>query len=461
MKNNFLLFKEKMEKQKLPATVIDTFQYYYEKLVAGETGILSENDILPVETNEIPDVEKLECNAAGRAALKKTAFIKLNGGLGTSMGMPGPKSLLEVKKGLSFLDIILKQSESEKGIKIPLVLMNSFSTHKPTLDALSKALSPDKVPLSFIQHKFPKVLKKNLSPAVWDKNPELEWNPPGHGDIYIALITSGMLPKLLDMGIIYAFISNSDNLGAVIDKNILGYFAENNFPFMMEVTDRSQSDKKGGHLAKLRKGGLILREIAQCPENEIKSFQDINRYKYFNTNNIWINLIFLKEILKKEKILQLPMIRNPKKLDPTDDSSPDVFQIETAMGSAISLFKGASAVRVKRDRYIPVKKCNDLLAVWSDCYKYTPEHRIVLNPQRKFGPIIDLDSKYYSKINQFRERFPCAPSLLECNSLIIKGDVRFEKNVVIKGDVIIENRSDKQFVIKQRTVINKNLITEG
>ncbi len=120
-----------------------------------------------------------------------------------------------------------------------------------------------------MQHKFPKILQKDYSPASWPKNPKLEWNPPGHGDVYTALLTSGMLDSLLADGIIYAFISNSDNLGARLDESLLGYFAHHQFPFMMEVAEKTPADIKGGHLARHKNGRLILREAAQCPANEL------------------------------------------------------------------------------------------------------------------------------------------------------------------------------------------------
>src|SRR5438105_1204399 len=83
---------------------------------------------------------------------------------------------------------------------------------------------------------------------------ELEWCPPGHGDIYTALVTSGMLDALLDAGYEHAFVSNSDNLGAVLDPRILAWFAAERIPFLMEVADRTEADRKGGHIAQ-RPGG--------------------------------------------------------------------------------------------------------------------------------------------------------------------------------------------------------------
>ena len=451
------LFISKMEAQGLQQIVIDTFAYYYEQVITGETGLLHDREILPVP-DKIANSEDISNYAKlGRKVLKNAVRITLNGGLGTSMGLTGPKSLVKIKNGKTFLDIILRQSENAN---VRLALMNSFSTDKYTHAALSEIKSSVK-PLTFLQHKFPKILREGFAPASWPENPELEWNPPGHGDIYTALFTSGMLRKFLDDGIRYAFISNSDNLGATLDESLLGYFSENRFPFMMEVAERTPADAKGGHLAVYKKNNrLILREAAQCPENELDAFRDITRYRFFNTNNLWINLEFLAELIETRKTVRLPMILNPKTLDPRNENSPGVFQVETAMGAAISLFEDATAVKVPRTRFFPVKKCNDLLALQSDYFLFPDENMLRLNPDRSSDTLrIALDPRFYGKIDQFDEKFRNGvPSLVECESLTIEGDVLFEKNVSIKGNVLIKNRGKSQAVVKEGTLIDSDMI---
>jgi len=453
-------FISKMENEGLSPIVIDTFSYYYKKVVEGETGLVFDRDIDPVSEDEIKDANKLgSWAAAGKKAFKHSVRITLNGGLGTSMGLTGPKSLIDVKDGKTFLEIILQQVQHHN---VKLALMNSFSTHKDTLLALSK-INPPSFPLTFLQHKFPKILQEGMEPSSWPENPDLEWNPPGHGDVYTALYTSGMLKTLLDEGITYAFISNSDNLGAGMDASLLGYFSDNKFPFMMEVAEKTPADLKGGHLARHKTGRLILREIAQCPKEEVGAFKDIRRYGYFNTNNIWINLKFLNDLIEKEKTIRLPMILNPKTLDPRNESSPGVFQVETAMGAAISLFEGATAVKVPRSRFFPVKKCSDLLAVRSDCFVFSKEKNLMINPARilknKSSTMkIDLDPKYYGKIDLLEERFKDGvPSLVDCESLTIEGDVFFQKNVTIKGKVKIKNSKSSHADIKEGSVIEGDL----
>lgn len=449
-------FISKMESAKLHPLVINTFTYYYKKVVSGATGLISDRDIKPVAPDEIEDASRIkEYDESGRKALSRAVIIKLNGGLGTSMGLTRAKSFLKVKNEKTFLEIILKQAER---CRVKLALMNSFSTHEDTIVTLSM-IKPSDSPLLFIQNKFPKILQEDLAPATWPKNPDLEWNPPGHGDIYSAIYTSGVLNSLLKNGIEYAFISNSDNLGATMDESLLGYFSENRLPFMMEVVPRTPSDVKGGHIARHINGRLILRESAQCPQDEMDAFKDIKLYRFFNTNNIWINLKALEKLIEKHNIINLPIIKNQKTLDPRDENSPKVFQVETAMGAAISLFEGATAIRVHTSRFVPVKKCNDLLAIRSDRFVFSKEDNLILNPRISSQTIaIDLDQKYYGKIDLFDERFAEGiPSLIDCESLTIDGDVRFEKNVTIKGEVVIKNIGKSQAVIKEGSVIDKDV----
>ncbi len=453
-------FIDKIRAEGLSENVAESFGYYYRKVVENQKGHICDRDILPVGKNDIPAAEHLEnFSEAGKKALEKTVYITLNGGLGTSMGLKGPKSLIEVKDGWTFLDFKL---EGAKRRGVELVLMNSFSTHEKTMEALNNKAADGRfqIPRTFVQSKFPKIFQKNLAPAVWKKNPSLEWNPPGHGEIYSALHGSGMLRELVEKGKRYAFISNSDNLGARVDEPILGYFVEKGFPFMMEVTQRRPMDAKGGHLACRADGSLVLREIAQCPDDELDAFQDIEKYRFFNTNNLWIDLAFLEKYLEKNRIVRLPMILKPAKLDPRDPTSPDIYQIETAMGAAVSLFKGAAAVNVSKSRFIPVKGHNDLLAISSDCYVVTDHCELALNPVREQAPQIEisLDPAFYKNVDMFFERFRRGvPSLVDCESLTVTGDVFFEENVKIQGRVRVENRSEKPAVVLKNTVIDRDL----
>ncbi|MGV8123850.1 MAG: UTP--glucose-1-phosphate uridylyltransferase [Candidatus Xenobiia bacterium LiM19] len=452
----FSPFYEKMKEERIPDIAIRTFEHYYHRLLEGSDGFIREKDIVPVDS--LPDLESLPARLAeaGQRAVHKTVIIKLNGGLGTSMGLNGPKSLLKVKNDLTFLDIIARQALHEH---IPLLMMNSFATREDTLAALAPYPELAKnFPLDFVQHKVPKVTVSDLSPALWPDNPAHEWCPPGHGDIYTSLLTSGVLDLLLEKGYLYAFVSNSDNLGAVMNRIILGYFSENRIPFLMEVAARTEEDKKGGHLAMYPNGRLLLRESAQCAPADLSSFQDITRHRYFNTNSLWINLHELKTLLEsRENVLELPLIRNTKTIDPRDLTSTPVYQLETAMGAAISLFYASRALRVPRTRFLPVKTTNDLFAVYSDAYVLSSDFRVVLNPNKESGgpPMsINLDPRYYKHIDQLEARFPYGPpSLIECERVTIKGDIEFGRNVEFKYAVELINDTDRQIEIADDSVI--------
>jgi UTP--glucose-1-phosphate uridylyltransferase len=302
----------------------------------------------------------------------------------------------------------------------------------------------------------PKLRADDLRPIGWPADPELEWAPPGHGDLYTALLTSGMLDTLVDRGYRHVFISNSDNLGATLEPRILAWIAREEVPFLMEVTDRTEADRKGGHLARRRGGGLVLREIAQTPEEDLDAFQDIRRHRFFNTNNLWLDLRALAELLDaRGGVLDLPTISNRKTVDPTDPSSPEVIQLETAAGAAISLFEGARALRVSRRRFAPVKTTNDLLVVRSDAYVLTEDARLELAAERaERPPVVDLDRRYYKLLRDFEARFPGgAPSLVACERLTVVGDVVFGGGVVVRGSVTVEHAGSGQLRIPDGAVL--------
>jgi UTP--glucose-1-phosphate uridylyltransferase len=429
---------EKMRREGLPDAAIATFEHYYRQLAEGATGMLPESEIEPVD--ELQDLEALP---GEDTPLDEAVILKLNGGLGTSMGMTRAKSLIEAKDGKSFLDIIARQVlelRRRSGARLPLVLMDSFYTREESLAALARHGLESDVPADFVQHREPKIRADDLMPVEWPADPAQEWCPPGHGDLYTALLTSGMLDALLDRGYRYAFVSNSDNLGAVLEPRILSWMAREALPFVMEVTDRTEADRKGGHIARRPGGGFLLRETAQTPEEDLAALQDISRHRYVNTNNLWVDLRALADVLReREGVLGLPLIVNRKTVDPGDKSTPAVFQLETAMGAAIGVFEGAQPVRVPRRRFSPVKTTEDLLALRSDAYVLADDARVELAPERDgTPPVVDLDDDHYKLLRDFDARFPAgAPSLVACERLWVEGDVTFGAGVVVRGTVTV------------------------
>ncbi len=434
---------EKMRASGAGRSAIDTFRHHLEFLLGGASAFLDETTILPLQ--DLPDSKDFSnYRTAGERLFERTAVIKLNGGLGTSMGLDQPKSLIEVRDGMTFLDLIARQIlelRRATGAEIPLLLMNSLGTRSLSLASLQRypELQLKDLPLDFLQNLVPKIDQETMGPVSFPEQPDFEWCPPGHGDLFTALGASGILDKLLERGIEYVFVCNADNLGAVLSPEILGYMAENHYDFLMEAADRTPADRKGGHLCLIRGEGLALRESAQCPPEESDTFQDIRRYRYFNTNNLWIHLPTLAKIEARfGGVFQLPTILNRKTVDPRNSHTKAVYQLETAMGSAISIFPNATAVRVPRDRFSPVKATVDLLAVRSNAYRLTPDFRIVQDPSRSCPPSIVLDSNYYAMLSDFERHFPSGPpGLLRCTSLEISGEVTFGRNIELEGSVRI------------------------
>lgn len=444
----FAPFAAKMAAAGLPAVAIEAFRLQYEALRRGATGLVREDEIEPLEA-----VDSIAALRGGsdpdqvRKVMDRAVVLKLNGGLGTSMGMDRAKSLLPVKDGRSFLDVLALQILAARRrwqCRLPLVCMHSFRTRDDSLAVLARHgnLAAD-LPPDFLQHKVPKVDAATLQPVAWPADREHEWCPPGHGDLYPAMVTSGMLDALVAHGYEFLFVSNSDNLGAVLDPDILAWFAAERIPFLMEVAARTEAMRKGGHLARLRRAGdrLVLREAAQVAEADVAAFQDVARHRFFNTNNLWLHVPALVEALRTgDGVLPLPLIRNTKTVDPADASSPRVYQLETAMGAAIEVFPGARALLVGADRFAPVKTTNDLLAVRSDATVVDDDWRVVPNPARgERTLVVDLAPAHYRLVGDFEKRFPEGPpSLVDCDRLVVRGDVTFGAGVEVHGSVTVD-----------------------
>ena len=429
---------------------IEVFAHYYRLLEHGETGMIPEAAIEPLDMDNIADVEVSAEDAA--AAIRRTAVIKLNGGLGTSMGMDRAKSLLCVRSGLSFLDIIARQVlylRRAYDAPLPLIFMNSFRTSADTMAALARYedLPVEGLPLEFLQNKEPKLLVKGLLPVSWPKDPDLEWCPPGHGDIFTALIGTGLLDALAAAGFTSVFVSNSDNLGAVPDARVAGWFATSGAPFAIEAVRRTPSDKKGGHFARRRSDGrIVLRETAQTLPADAKALADLGRHRYASTNNLWFDIAAMQQTVRaRQGVLGLPLIRNVKHVDPSDPSTPEVIQIETAMGAAIEVFEGAQTIEVGRDRFVPVKTTNDLLLLRSDVYDLGQD--FVMDQVAPQLPYVDLDGAFYKLVGEFDKRFPDgAPSLRDASSFEVEGDWTFGSGVKVVGDVSLEHPTGAQRV---------------
>jgi UTP--glucose-1-phosphate uridylyltransferase len=434
----------KMRADGAHAEAIRAFERAYRRLDAGEEAMLPTAELEPA-----PDAPRLEDLPAAdpAAALAHVAIVKLNGGLATTMGLQQPKSLMEARDGRSFLQIIIGQTLALRrryGVALPLVLMDSEATQEPTLRELARhpEVSVDGLAPDFLQSMIPKLVEATLEPVSWPAAPALEWCPPGHGDVYGALRRSGMLDALRERGFRYAMISNADNLGARVDARIAAHLADRSIPFLMEVVLGTAADRKGGHVARRRLDGrLVLRETAQTPNADRGSFGDYRRWRYYNSNSLWIDLDLLaRELDRVDGVLELPLIVNRKTVDPRDPGSTRVIQLESAMGAAVGSFDGAALLLVPRTRFAPVKTTDDLLVLRSDVYRVGDDLDVEpVAGRAEHLPFVELDERFYKLIDDFERRFPDGPpSLREAERLVVNGDVTFGAGVRVRGEVQLD-----------------------
>lgn len=435
-------FIAKMRQADVSAPAIDNFRHYWRLCAEGATGLIREDTIRPLlDVTRLEDVEVSDADA--RAALQKTVIIKLNGGLGTSMGLDRAKTLLTVRDGRSFLDLIVAQVQHARkayNARLPVMFMNSFRTRQDTLEQLGDVaeLQVDGLPLDFLQNAEPKIRRDDLSPVEWPADPTLEWCPPGHGDLYPALLGSGVLDALIEAGFRYASVANGDNLGAAPDARLAGWFAASGAPYAAELCPRTVNDRKGGHLAvRISDGQLILRDTAQTAPEEMDYFTDEHRHPFFHTNNLWMDLVQVREVLRaRDGVLGLPLIRNEKTVDPADPASTPVIQLESAMGAAIEVFAGATAVVVPRDRFLPVKTTNELMLLRSDVFDLGEDGRLTA-----VAPIpeIALDPRHYKLVSDFDRLVPVVPSLRGADALRVQGEWHFDQPSVVTATVSLDD----------------------
>lgn len=423
----------KMQASGISAAACAAFARAYDRFVVGESAYLPETDIEPIqEVVEVSSLPRLS-DAEENAALAHVAVLRLNGGIGTTMGLTSTKSLLPAHDGKSFLQIIVDQLAALRertGAALPLILLNSRATEAETMAAL-----PDGVAESLLQGVVPRLRADTLEPVDWPENPDAEWAPPGHGDLYGVLSRSGLLARLLSEGYTSLFVANADNLGAIPDPEIAQWFAETGADFAAEVVERGPMDMKGGHFARRLNGGhVVLRETAQTPPEDVPFFQDYHRHPLANTNNLWLNLESISEAMGDKEYLDLPLIANHKHIDGPD--SPEVIQLESAMGTGIAVFEKSELLKVSRARFIPVKNTSDILLLRSDAFTLSSDSRLLdVTPHR---PTVWLDPQYFGHYTEFEERVPVLPSIAHARSLTVRGDVVVPPGFVATGDAVIE-----------------------
>ncbi|KUJ22764.1 UTP-glucose-1-phosphate uridylyltransferase [Mollisia scopiformis] len=462
--NNLADTVEDPAEKKLFETEMDNFfalfRRYLNDKAKGNT--LDWDRIAPPAQGQVVDYNEL-ANSESVGFLSKLAVLKLNGGLGTSMGCVGPKSVIEVRDGMSFLDLSVRQIEylnRTYDVNVPFVLMNSFNTDVDTSNIIKKYEGHNIDILTFNQSRYPRILKDSLLPAPKSfKSPISDWYPPGHGDVFESLYNSGILDKLIERGVEILFLSNVDNLGAVVDLRILQHMVETDAEYIMELTDKTKADVKGGTIIDYE-GSVRLLEIAQVPKEHTNEFKSIKKFKYFNTNNIWLNLKAVKRIVENNE-LEMEIIPNNKSVpaDKKGESDISIVQLETAVGAAIRHFKNAHGVNVPRRRFLPVKTCSDLMLVKSDLYSLK-HGQLAIDPNR-FGPapLIKLGNDF-KKVSDFQKRIGSIPKIIELDHLTITGAVNLGRGVTLKGTVIIVATEGSTIDIPPGSIL-ENVVVQG
>jgi len=435
----------------------ENFLRLYEKFCEGPSRIDDWNSVqTPDETFLIPyESLKTPDSKAIQYSLSKVAVCKLNGGLGTSMGCQLPKSTIIVRENKSFLDLIVDQLceiEREFGVTIPLILMNSFYTHEETQKVIERYHGHLKIN-TFQQNRFLRLFEDSCEPLSEEEFGCDAWYPPGHGDLYSCILERGILENLIEEGREVLFVANADNLGAVIDPRILHHMLENDIPFLIEMTPKTPADVKGGTIYQ-EENKVKLLEIASVPDENLEEFCSQRKFKVFNTNNIWINLRHLRARLEKGP-LDLNVIINRKSL-----FGKKIVQLETAIGSAVECFPGAVGLAVPRDRFLPVKKTGDLFLVQSDLFVLN-KGRLTRNPDRKQAglPLVKLGGPF-ADLQDYQDRIPLVPGLLELDSLEVEGNVRFGEAVQLIGKIKLTALKNKPLLISNGSVLQDETIEQ-
>ncbi|KAI4100960.1 MAG: hypothetical protein LQ339_005281 [Xanthoria mediterranea] len=455
--------KDPQEKERFETEMDNFFALFRRYLNDKAKGnALSWDRIAPPQPEQVVEYSSL-ANSDSVEFLNKLAVVKLNGGLGTSMGCVGPKSVIEVRDGMSFLDLSVRQIEylnRTYNVNVPFVLMNSFNTDEDTGNIIKKYEGHNIDIMTFNQSRYPRVLKDSLLPAPKSANSQLsDWYPPGHGDVFESLYNSGILDKLIERGVEVLFLSNADNLGAVVDLGILQHMVQTEAEYIMELTDKTKADVKGGTIINYD-GSVRLLEIAQVPKEHTNEFKSIKKFKYFNTNNIWLNLQAIKRVVENNE-LEMEIIPNSKSIpaDKKGESDVSIIQLETAVGAAIRHFKNAHGVNVPRRRFLPVKTCSDLMLVKSDLYSL--KHGQLVMDQDRFGPapLIKLGNDF-KKVSDFQKRISSIPKILELDHLTITGAVNLGRGVVLKGTVIIVATEGSTIDVPPGSIL-ENVVVQG
>jgi len=393
------------------------------------------------------------------ALLEKVCIVKLSGGLGTSMKCPYPKAFIEIRPELCIMDLCFKQINhynNEFGVDIPLALMTSFHTRGQMESGIKHFKDRLRIDI-FEQSAMPRINAETHVPlpnTEYSTFNTQDWYPPGHGDFYTSFMHSGLLDKYLAAGKEWAFVSNIDNLGAHPDPQIIAKIcdmhSDNGADFVAEVTPKTLSDIKGGIFIRVGKE-IRLVESSQIPEEYVGEFKGASAFKFFNTNNLWIHLPSLKKLIESNSIYT-DVISNVKNLE----NNLRIIQLESAISSAICSFKNPKCLEVSRQRFMPIKNCEDLMPLLGKLIQINADgfcHQKALNL-----PLIKLGKQFKSLVD-FNERVSKNIDITKLLHLTVSGDVNFGKNITLKGNVIIIAPDGSHICIPDNSVLENKVIT--
>lgn len=341
------------------------FDIFYKKAILLEQSYINFEKVEPIRIEDIYTIDNKNKNNNNN----KICIIKLNGGIASSMVRHNfPKCLIQIKEDYTILDIIMnrhiKFNKNET-----ILLLNSFYTHDETRQFIQLNYPNAIESLIYLEQKAnPRVLESSKEILNMD-NPDHIY-PIGHGELIYKLIDTEIIDKLIEDGIEYIFVSNIDNLNAVKNNDILQDLMDNGIDYALEIVERTEQDKKGGIVVKYD-GRYKIVEIGECGLDDLSNFMDIEKYKYFNTNNIWIRTKAIKELSKQDTnyLEKVDIIKNRKKLK----TGEDCVQLEYALGGFLKMFDKVKFYLVDRNRFMPIKNEEQLDNLRSDKYKLNKE----------------------------------------------------------------------------------------
>ncbi|XP_052192369.1 UTP--glucose-1-phosphate uridylyltransferase-like isoform X2 [Diospyros lotus] len=408
-----------------------------EKIKQKTSSMENEIFVIPYESLAITPDDPLDT----KKFLDKLVVLKLNSGLGTEIGFDGPKSVIEICNGQTFLDLIVNQIESinsKHECNIPLILLNSIRTHDATLKVVEK-YSKRNIDINTLCERQSHPVNKQ------DSKNELDFD---HQELFLSLKNSGTLDALLLQGKEYILVVKSDNFGAVIDSKILNHLIQNRIQYCMEVIPNISSDFEGSILHS-HEGEFQLSDIAQMPQKH-----SLEKFKLLDTGNLWMNLKAVKRLFETDA---LTVESYPVSKKVSDD---EILLQDRRATSAMRFFHRTIGVNVPQSRFQPLMATSDLLLVQSDLYTYA-EGILTRNNARvkPANPSIEL-GREFEKLSNFRSRFKSIPSIIELDSLKVTGDVWFGAGITLKGKVTITAKQGMKLEIPDGVVLENKDVTE-